>query len=67
MAVVSIHIGAGSGVYVRAFLDPAVFGDLLREAETKAGVKFAPITLDAGRLERWMRRNPSNHEHACEL
>jgi hypothetical protein len=45
MAVVSIHIGAGSGVYAKAFLDPVFFGALLREAETKAGVKFAPITL----------------------
>lgn len=45
MAVVTIHIGAGSGVYVKAFLDPAVFGALLREAENKAGVKFAPITV----------------------
>jgi hypothetical protein len=45
MAAVSIHIGAGSGVYAKAFLDPAVFGALLREAETKAGVKFDPITL----------------------
>jgi hypothetical protein len=45
MAVVSINIGAGSGVYVKAFLDPQIFGSLLREAETKAGVKFNPITL----------------------
>jgi hypothetical protein len=45
MAVVSIHIGAGSGVYVRAFRDPTFFGALLREAETKAGVTFKPITL----------------------
>jgi hypothetical protein len=45
MAVVSIHIGAGSGVYVKAFLDPQFFGALLREAEAKAGVKFKPITL----------------------
>jgi hypothetical protein len=45
LAVVSIHVGAGSGVYVKAFLDPTFFGTLLREAETKAGVKFSPITL----------------------
>ena len=45
MAVVSINIGAGSGVYVKAFLDPQVFGALLREAESKAGVKFNPIAL----------------------
>jgi hypothetical protein len=45
MAVVSIHVGAGSGVYVEAFRNPAVFGALLRETETKAGVTFKPITL----------------------
>jgi hypothetical protein len=45
MAVVSIHIGAGSGVYMQAFRDPGAFGALVREAETKAGVTFKPITL----------------------
>jgi len=45
LAVVSIHVGAGSGVYGKAFLDRTFFGALLREAETKAGVKFSPITL----------------------
>lgn len=44
-AVVTIQIGAGSSVYAQAFSDPATFGALLKEAETKAGVKFAPITL----------------------
>src|SRR5438477_7602879 len=45
MAVVSIHIGAGSGVYAEAFRNPTFFGALLQEAETKAGVTFQPITL----------------------
>jgi exopolysaccharide biosynthesis protein len=45
LAVVAIRIGAGSQVYARPFLDPKFFGALLQEAETKAGVKFAPITL----------------------
>lgn len=44
-AVISIQIGAGSGVYARAFSDAQRFPNLLREAETKAGVKFAPVTL----------------------
>jgi hypothetical protein len=44
-AVISIQIGAGSGVYVRAFTDPQRFGNLLREAEQRAGTKFAPVTL----------------------
>jgi hypothetical protein len=44
-AVVSIQIGAGIGVYAQPFLDPKFFGKLLKEAESKAGVKFEPITL----------------------
>ncbi len=44
-AVVSMQIGAGMSVYARPFLDPKFFGNLLAEAEHKAGVKFAPITL----------------------
>jgi hypothetical protein len=44
-AVVSIQIGAGMRVYAQPFLDPQFFGKLLVEAETKAGVKFDPITL----------------------
>src|SRR5438105_14832378 len=45
MAVISIQIGAGSGVYARAFNEPQHFGNLLRAAEQKAGMKFAPVTL----------------------
>src|SRR5690348_724963 len=45
LAAISIQIGAGSGVYVRAFADPQRFANLLREAEQKAGVRFAPVTL----------------------
>lgn len=44
-AVVSVQIGAGSGVYAKAFADPQRFGNLLREAEAKARVKFDPVTL----------------------
>jgi hypothetical protein len=44
-AVISIQIGAGSGVYARAFTDPQRFGKLLREAQQKAGLQFAPVTL----------------------
>jgi hypothetical protein len=44
-AVISIQIGAGSSVYAKPFLDPTVFGALVQEAATKAGVKFQPITL----------------------
>jgi exopolysaccharide biosynthesis protein len=45
MAVVAIQIGAGSRIYAQPFLNPSFFGALLQEAEAKAGVKFAPITL----------------------
>jgi hypothetical protein len=45
MAVISIQIGAGSGVYVRAFTDPQRLQNLLREAEQRAGIKLTPLTL----------------------
>jgi hypothetical protein len=45
MAVISIQIGSGSSVYARAFNDPRRFENLLREAEQKAGIKLAPLTL----------------------
>jgi hypothetical protein len=45
LAVITIRIGAGTSVYERPFLDPKFFGELLREAERKAGVTFDPITL----------------------
>ncbi len=45
MVVVSAVLGAGSRVYAKPFLDSAFFGNLLREAETRAGMKLGPITL----------------------
>jgi hypothetical protein len=45
MVVVSAVLGAGSRVYAKPFVDPAFFGNLLREAETRAGMKLGPITL----------------------
>jgi hypothetical protein len=46
-AVISIQIGAGSSAYARPFAEQQLFGRLLAEAETKAGVKFEPVTLSA--------------------
>lgn len=46
-AVISIQIGAGSSAYARPFGDAQLFARLIAEAETKAGVKFAPISLTA--------------------
>ena len=44
-AVITIQLGAGSGVYARAFAEPNRFRQLLQEAEAKVGVTFAPLTL----------------------
>ncbi len=44
-AVISIQIGAGSSAYARPFADAQLFSRLIAEAETKAGVKFGPISL----------------------
>jgi hypothetical protein len=46
-AVLSVQLGSGSGVYARAFADARRFGKLLKEAESRAKVKFEPITLSA--------------------
>jgi hypothetical protein len=43
--VISIQIGAGLRAYAQPFTDPKFFGNLLQEAERKAGVSFSPITL----------------------
>jgi hypothetical protein len=46
-AVLSVHLGSGSGAYTKAFADPQRFGKLLTEAESVAGVTFEPLTLTA--------------------
>jgi hypothetical protein len=46
-AVITVQLGSGSGVYARAFADPETFGRLLREAETRAGVRFGPVGLSS--------------------
>jgi hypothetical protein len=45
MAVISIQMGAGSGVYAREFADPARFMKLLHGAEEKAGARFSRLVL----------------------
>ena len=45
LAVVSVQAGAGSATYGDLFKDPARFGALLKEAETKAGVRFGRVML----------------------
>lgn len=46
-AVITVQIGAGSSAYAKPFMDQQLFTRLLNEAERKAGVKFAPVTLTA--------------------
>lgn len=46
-AVIAVQLGSGSAAYARPFVDPRAFGRLLKEAETKAGVRFAPVGLTA--------------------
>ncbi|MEO6725046.1 MAG: hypothetical protein ABIU20_07300 [Blastocatellia bacterium] len=46
-AVISIQIGSGSSAYAKPFGDAQLFLRLIVEAETKAGVKFSPISLTA--------------------
>jgi hypothetical protein len=46
-AVISVQLGAGSGVYARAFAAPETFLKLLQEAETHAGARFEPVGLSA--------------------
>ena len=62
MAVVTVQAGSGSGTYARLFDDPARFPALLKEAETKAGVRFRPRA--PGRMERRMRGCPADSESA---
>jgi hypothetical protein len=45
VAVIGVQAGAGSATYARLFSDPARFGRLLAEAESKAGVRFGPVWL----------------------
>jgi hypothetical protein len=46
-AVIAVQLGSGSAAYARPFADAELFGRLLRDAETKAGTRFEPITLTA--------------------
>jgi len=46
-AVISVQSGAGSSAYAKPFSDPALFGDMLREASQKTGVSFSRIALTA--------------------
>lgn len=46
-AVISVEGATGSTAYARMFADHAAFGAMLREAEQKSGVTFAPIWLTA--------------------
>jgi hypothetical protein len=45
IAVISVQAGSGSATYAKLFDDPARFGRLIHEAETKAGVTFGGVWL----------------------
>lgn len=46
-AVISVQTGSGSGTYAAQFAKPEVFATMLREAQEKSGITFAPISLTA--------------------
>ncbi len=46
-AVIAVQLGAGSATYGKPFADPKAFGELLQEAEAKAGRKFDHMGLTA--------------------
>jgi hypothetical protein len=45
LAVLSVQLGSGSAVYGKPFREAKRFGELLAEAETKAGVTFDTVGL----------------------
>jgi hypothetical protein len=71
LAVVTIQIGAGSGVYSRAFTDPARFGKLISEAEAKSGVAYKRILLagwSAGNgAIRTILRDPASYQRVSAI
>ena len=47
VAVISVQLGTGSSVYAKPFADAKAFHELLKEAESKGGVKFGTVGLTA--------------------
>jgi len=45
LAVVTVQAGSGSAVYARLFDDPARWAALLKEAESRAGMRFGRVML----------------------
>jgi hypothetical protein len=70
-AVISVQLGAGSGVYARPFSDPNLFLRMIAEAESKAGMKFAPVTLTAWSAgygaAREILKTPANYARVDRL
>ena len=46
-AVISVQLGSGSSAYAKPFADSERFGRLLKDAESKAGTRFEPVTITA--------------------
>jgi hypothetical protein len=47
VCVVTVQLGAGSGVYSRAFAEPGHFSELLKEAEQASGLELKPVVISS--------------------
>jgi len=47
VCVVTVQLGAGSGVYSRAFADPERLAALLKEAEQASGIELKPVIISS--------------------
>lgn len=47
VCVVTVQLGAGSGVYSRAFTEPSRFSELLKEAEQASGLQLKPVVISS--------------------
>jgi hypothetical protein len=71
MAVLSVQAGSGSGTYARLFTDEERFPALLKEAESKAGIRFPRVILggwSAGcGAVRQILRSPAGYARASAV
>lgn len=47
VCVVTVQLGAGSGVYSQAFAEPSRFAALLKEAEQASGLNLKPVVISS--------------------
>ena len=69
MAVVTVQAGSGSGTYVRLFENADRFAALIKEAETKSGLRFGRILLGGWSAGcgsvRQILRSPASYERVA--